>query len=350
MSTEYQGRWYNRRIGPRAYGILLLVLVVAAIASWATRPTERTLEGKGLETSIGAAPAGFVQTRDRGWYSDRELLVEMVRAQDLRPGQMVVENVETHARRELKGLAAGVRRIVGQPVQLSPDRKWLLCHTTMHSDRITEIHSAVSVDGKRVVQWPPAEQAFGGYVLSGWMPDSRTFARMTQTGVLLFRINAPKAIQRTSAPPMREPYTDGHVLADGRFFLAHYASPGPASEAFLYTFQPTAPRQVREVRVALPGTCQVTAVRANRQGTRLAWQLTFDDSTGPYALLRYLLVPFGRGPHSRTGIWVSDLEGRGMREVGHVHGLKDIGLREWLPGGKSVAYYHLGKLYRLPVE
>jgi hypothetical protein len=100
------------------------------------------------------------------------------------------------------------------------------------------------------------------------------------------------------------------------------------------------------------------------KGNYIAWILT----AGPaprYSTTMSRIFPWLKGEiPARTGLWVSDWQGKGMREVGHIYNREidkknpisllaslnpEINQVEWLPGEHSVSFVHDDILYVVDV-
>ena len=145
----------------------------------------------------------------------------------------------------------------------------------------------------------------------------------------------------------------GHLLAAARWSDPYHAVSLRSAQRLLFQRQ-----------ITLPSGAEYQAMAVSRQGDRIAWQLGFTDKP---AVPRWLcrLLPFLKRPESRRiSLWVSRLDGSGMREVGSTPVESDlpgppfVGELRWLPSGKTLSFVTQGyedskwtvRLYTVPAE
>lgn len=97
--------------------------------------------------------------------------------------------------------------------------------------------------------------------------------------------------------------------------------------------------RVRPYGIRLPVACKVYEVVLDRQGQRLAWVLV--------------------EPNKEAGVWVSNLAGKGMRQIGalEIEYDKDLGPTSeiphtvrWLPDGKQLSFLYKNALWTVPAD
>src|SRR5262249_25318985 len=127
---------------------------------------------------------------------------------------------------------------------------------------------------------------------------------------------------------------------------------GAVVDEFLAVDLTANPPTVKNLPFAVPPNADIEEIALSPQGDRLAWKTnTWND-------WRSALSAFTSGqPQGRNiiyAIWVSRLDGSGMRELGSERlttaGGSPIEHLRWLPDGKSVSFVYNNALYTIPAD
>jgi hypothetical protein len=182
-----------------------------------------------------------------------------------------------------------------------------------------------------------------------WLPDGETFVLMTRTDAYLYRVRSPGSVQKKAIAPLPDMSWESFTRPDGTIVVQTSSSYQTTDRVLFHMRQITSdPPRAWTEDVRLPFRCRVLRVEGDDAGRRLLWYLVFEEKPPRARFLAPLLRRLGLSAHSRTGIWVSRMDGSEMREVGHVDDdlLGSVG---WLPGGQYIQYARKGICYRLRV-
>jgi hypothetical protein len=107
--------------------------------------------------------------------------------------------------------------------------------------------------------------------------------------------------------------------------------------------------------IALPAHWEPTlaGVVLAPRGDRLAYLLTRTQTPPQSPLLRRLWQWFGKGVRQERSIWVSDLEGHHMREIGYSIVRPGAPIPDdlrWTPDGKQLSFIAGKSLYTVPAD
>ena len=266
------------------------------------------------------------------WENPTEIIIRFARVDPLRGTS-----------RELSGLLAAVRKLGAGSVVPSPDGKWFLSWRVTLRPKRTERLLAISENGRQAVIWPPLVSVGGDVLNHGWMPDSRTYLVLYTTKIVLYRIDEPGKPRRYRIPV---PRGFSRVVQDGVIAVKW---PKPGRSALLTRIALTADvPTIQRSSLRLPDPSTVRMAELSPRGDRIVWLLGNEDQSA-FSWLDRLLTKLGRRPHKRFGLWVSNLDGSRLREIGHVHdkGLESI---RWAPGGKKLSFVRKGFVYTVPVD
>lgn len=247
---------------------------------------------------------------------------------------------------------------------LSPDGQWLLWLTP------SSYWIAVSLNGSRDVRWKC--KAISGRS-AFWTANSRWWVEKieTHTGeeyvipqLRVFRVDEPESMHEISVQGLRDGILAG-VTPQSTLLMRHpdrkryrrdkaavppnADDPGePVYEAFSETSFLKTPTQSRPFRIRLPRAGTVMEVVLSPDGTRLAWLIQED------------LWAFGAD--SRYHLWLSDLAGEQVQEIGTAAGQTRLNEKsssgktydmlhemQWLPNSKSLSFTYAEGLWVVPI-
>jgi hypothetical protein len=330
--------------------------------AWRAYTPERLLDGQGQRLwPFHEARGSFETRRGDHWLSETEALEYSFDA-GKRKVHVASLNVRSGLRHEFAKLSQRISQdswrssVDLQPILPSPNGQWLILwylrfepKTPSAVDyRTLHRFTAVSLDGTRKVAWLKEVEA-ERFVFMGWLPDGETFAVMSQTEACLYRVDRPSAVQKKAITQLPGVSGGSFIRPDGTIVVQTPSSYQTTDRVVLHMRQVTSdpPRSWTE-EVRLPFRCRVLGVEADDAGKRLLWYLLFEEKPPRARFLAPLLRRLGLIAHSRTGIWVSRMDGSDMRGVGHVDD-NLLGSVGWLPGGRYIQYARKGVWYRLRV-
>ena len=268
---------------------------------------------------------------------------------DMRPPRGVSVSrfdLTTGVTQPLPALSATIRRLKGTIDNPSADGRWLI----FRPDEGEGISlSALSLDGSTVIRWPEVDvmSVPVGTIGTVWLDDNRTFVVMFTGEAFLYRVDSPGHVKRIPLPKLPDFTVVAGTFTAGRILLGQQLN-RPVDDLQLASINLSAsPALVTYSKIRLPARATVADIAVSPDGKRLALQLKVSGGNDSW-LVRKLKALAGSRPHKRDGIWVCDLDGSGMREIGHVHD-DPLYLNVWVPGGKEVAFLHGDHLYLVPV-
>lgn len=230
---------------------------------------------------------------------------------------------------------------------LSPDGQWLLWPGGRQG------WITATLDGSRQVLGPKWVQA---YAL--WMPDSRRWVELQQvyrndaykfTYAVIHSLDHPQGVRKVRISSL----ADGMVAGISRSSQVVVHTDDRQQEAsshadFAEIGLDSKAASARKYRIRLPHEARLWEVVMSPQGDRLAWLLSRNRES--------------KGLPDMYSLWVSDLKGGHMREIGHVEAQSEkttsspTGDRthapqtvRWTPGGKRLSFLYKDALYTVPV-
>lgn len=237
----------------------------------------------------------------------------------------------------------------------SPDGNWLLWQDG-------QTWRAFALDGSRQYEWPRDPKANRYRRQIYWCSDSRRWLepRYDNTyrvngGMLHHLSPGTPDIARTFANSgghwILGTTPQNHLLTSDLFF-------GPAGTYTLYdTPLDEDHAATRAITVRLPANASLRGVDVSLDGTRLLWQLQIRQELPGPPLVQRILRWFGLRPQERQGLWVSQSDGSGLREIGHVPLIPQTGGRSrdlhsarWLHDSKHILFIYNDKLYKTTPE
>jgi len=102
----------------------------------------------------------------------------------------------------------------------------------------------------------------------------------------------------------------------------------------------------------MPKNALPVVAEPSGQNSTILYDLRFETIPPLMGWLHRILPRIPATPRITEGLWVSRVDGTGMREIGHVSGANDRCLEdiEWLPDGKHISFVYRGMLYTVPTE
>ena len=260
--------------------------------------------------------------------------------------------------------------------EISPDGSRLTWIT--HDGNNKKFLSVCRLDGSEYAQWPDKWRQAEAH----WTPDSRQ--------LLVFRaVNPPPPSKRQNgeADPvlfedavLRAPgETSGGQplsfpkarLAEFKTESAYYVTPdnglvvdstectchATQLELSAFTRQPLL-THVRHVTTDRPYSGHIVTHKLSPQGNRVAWSVQHEYVIPYTKLLRHYFPKIKDNKRAVIGMYVSDLDGTNMRDLGHVpvpakdndEDITEPGTLEWLPDGKTLSFTYKSALYTVVPE
>jgi hypothetical protein len=256
------------------------------------------------------------------------------------------------------------------PCSVSPDRKWLLFRPFFtRGDKAGSVtYIATTLDGTKEIHWHSSESInMADHPL--WLPDGRHWLELQQGlyangaspiyGATLRDVDQPRMarhirINRASEGELLNGITaNGHLLQ-----INKYREQGGMHEDLTLTSVQVVDRgllssdnTVHQYRIRLPMSAVVRQLALSSRGDRLAWLFEYEFAP-PHIVFVHRFIP-SVPMHSQwmLGLWVSNLDGSDMTEIGHVATLpknqawEDLSNLQWLPSGKRLSFIHQSSLY-----
>jgi hypothetical protein len=295
---------------------------------------------------------------DYRWLSDHALLY----GEHYNPeGNRIAEqrffryDLRTHTRTKLKRLTRLVRCLYHSQMEVSPDGKWLLWHGG-NADVYTL--DAATLDGKQHLRWP------GGYwtqhILT-WTADSRHWIEFHPTSsdaspgdpltaAVIHNVTAPHQKKVLAALPGS---LDEKCFADISVHDHIVFIDDPESDAAQQVVRVVEAHlasriaPLREHTILPPSYLRHPTIEQcclSPQGDKIALVLTSDT---------YLL---SHDVYQRAyGIWVCNLDGSDMQEIGYwlqeanPNDILDLDGLSWLPSSKRLSFVYDDTLWTVPV-
>src|SRR5579871_2836350 len=253
------------------------------------------------------------------WQTEQDVLVWKDDPNDFKPGLI---DVRSGARDDLKAFNArlvqmwprGGHHIWLHTLRLSPDGKWVIWMEGGIVSPPTR-WGALSLDGSRFVSGDIGYY-FGQPILL-WLPDSRHFAALSDDpqALLIYSLDAPTRQHQIELPPFPSEWMP---KVNFYLILIGFPSPGRALARIggtdeegvpntgFYTFPIMERTGARHYIIPIPNGVQTNgldALELSPQGNRLAWCYRF-------------FREWDKGLSNRQEVWVSDVDGSHMHEVG----------------------------------
>lgn len=306
-----------------------------------------------------------VHTRDtRGyyaWLSTHEVLYQRAksRSRENTEWSFFKRDIATGRDTFLRRLSRVVREQTGSvqaDLEPSPDGKWVIW-SVLSVD--AQWYVVCSLDGSSY--FPAGEQGLGPF----WLNDSRHWVDLvddtlssrkpgqeTRTQALIHDIKAPHEVKSIPLPhlSLTQEAQDGneyavvHAVVWPDTFVMEtpllHDSSHPAIEKVTITTIALRdrPPTVHEYPVNLPNGVSVRSMQFSPHGDRIAWWLEEKHNPGVVTL------------------WISDLNGHGLRELGEI-GIEPsercpltLCSLEWLPDGKRLSFLYQDALWTVPVS
>jgi len=293
------------------------------------------------------------------WVSESKIFFE-------RDGKVLLYDISTHTEipltilnRRMKSENSGGTNLM----ELSPDGKWLLWTDLVGSDTapLTAVGAYGAPRGKNM-----------------------RAARLDGTGFQIVSVPAPATV----IGPFTWTYDSRHWIAGGyrplesdvleNMFQGDISAPGRVTLLPLFTLSdlynvreiqtadsphapwlpyevPGAPHRGTVLTSKPPKDMQIVEVEQSHGGGKLAWVFLY-NRPAPFAQWIGKIWPRYATSHTLASVWLSNRDGSGLHELGHLLVVKDDDLREfpdslrWLPSDKKVSFHFKGAIWTIPVE
>ena len=174
----------------------------------------------------------------------------------------------------------------------------------------------------------------------------RTLGRMHQGKNTLFL--SPPEFQYLAKITIRPDGTLVTVGWDG--------DPEAISQADIFAIAPGKHGSVRKFKIHMPSYVVLVDLAFSPHGDRIAWVLMQTHPSPASALLHRILPMVKLVPKTVTGLWVSQIDGSNLHEIGHLDNpsgpnkIPPIDYVRWLPDGKKLSFVYRDALYTVPAD
>jgi hypothetical protein len=247
-------------------------------------------------------------------------------------------------------------------LQLSPDRKWVIGLDIPHATWANTWY-AIALDGSRTVEGHLFEAGprYNFYRSGAWCSDSLHWITVIGSQkhplVPVYSITKPKDVRviplpalptNHTASPFVQPLLLG-VTKPGHA-LVITSDLGKATDILCTDLRMDGSTPVVDnFTIHPPNGARVDEIVLSAQGNRLAWRLHF---------LRTSPSENGSKPTATVELWVSNLDGSDMRQVGYVdvepnnqRWNEDFPVQVlWLPSGERLSFLYKKAVYTVPIE
>jgi hypothetical protein len=229
--------------------------------------------------------------------------------------------------------------------RVSPDGKWILWGSGQPN--------AFAVDGKRPVWFPASISVSNG---SAWLPDSRHWigCKVVQANTMQINIccvDRPGKYDSFDVPNPGMSELLGCTRGNNSLFW-QLEWTGPKSVGNINLLEiPLVPKgRIHRITITPPPNHQAIlgSIALSPQGDRLAYLFTNPYTPPSWPLMRHLWHLFGIKEHQEQSLWVSDLDGSHMHEIGHVALRPGIPVPRdlrWTPSGTKLSFIAGDSLY-----
>lgn len=366
-SSVRSGKWWKGSL--LIGGMAILVALVFALSG----PHEPLL------TAVAHPVMAMEGSEEICWISNKQLLI--VKRDLTNPSQhkywhgaAELLNVETGVRTPLPGLTKLINGPTQAPIisplcfQLSPDGDWLSWTKIGEDTRISP--QMAHLDGSGYHHWEREGLVSYSYLgahslVSVSLLDPKVALHnptdAAQDRQYATAAQAKETLRDHAAPyPFYRTVTETRPDADGnRVQIATYRTEDRVDlELANFHRTPQGPSPSRTQVGRLPQGATLERGQISPKEQAILYDLTAIQSP---AFMTWQNRFFPRIPIHRTytqGLWVSDMEGRGMHEIGHVPNYPDangdttpkLSRVMWLPDGKQVSFVYHHKFYVAPAE
>ena len=358
--------------------VCALISIPTAFVVWFNRQEDISLVHRGHRIGRLNGAAGFLEA-DAQWLSEREAIYlayqadgdrfEFTKVRADTGEQSPVVNLNLNYARELKAITSNVRAgavwiKLHEPPRfaVSPSGDSLFigpCERSIAQPGVVPvIYHATDPDGSTHVKWqvsptelhyyPPLWQDASTWLLCD--PRSRTVVFNEAT------VKYRCIEDHHNAPKPAWLWQPVGLTAQNRLWGITRTNVAPAfgentidiAEWDLYGDSPPL-----KYRINLPAQGYVYGVALSTKRDRAAWMMLYRYVNPVTRLTDRLHNGNRRQSYNMCGIWVSDLNGSNMKEVGNeslAHSIYNDGYLRWLPGDKKLALHINRDLYTVPVD
>ena len=353
------------------------LVVVGGLFLWLLPKERLLLERATVVTKKGDGYADqFYYPGSRSqWLSSNEILFERLEGPKYRTRVLYRQNLQTGQQQKLPELSKIVESFQADAYSytISPDGKWLLTSTWLQPGYLLS-----EVNGKHYYKYPSNRVGDACFVF--WMYDCRHWLENytcngSSCGLFLHDVQSPKVIKKL---PLEGNFTLGYTLGYLERVVSlqkaiSIVSPEdtgktksplpPAVKACILSLE-AGGKVLQEYNIPVPKHSEDFAYYVSPQGDKIAWQITMllPDRAGEW-LQKYLpFLKIQPRDLKRTELWVCNLDGTDMHEIGYLSRPIDQEEREeslpdrllpdiwWLPDGKRLSFGYDSKLYTVPID
>jgi len=236
-------------------------------------------------------------------------------------------------------------------IDTSPDGRRILCYSTASSRQAAAL---VNADTGRRSPWMPLGDVYHYPII--WMPDSTRWLSLgtVPSGyIAVYNADKPNNPTRTPFPEFRKAvWMDFEVARQDRLFVIDQGDRS-ATKPYIgarfteYRLGSVVERVASHVAV-LPFAVENFSFSISPNGDRIAWTCTEKCKPGLGAFLHRYIPRWPDPAREIVSLWISDLDGRHFRKIGHLPATDEDGLSlafEWLPNGRQLSFVRNGALY-----
>lgn len=337
------------------------ILCVTAAVLWAVWPRERLLLARA--TRVADATGWRADPCAYDWLSDHEVMYFQAA-----PGRVrIPHRLELSTGRDQEQVALGQQLFFEEGSWPSSDR--FLSSSTLGSLLLTYRPSPTSragvavLDGRTVRRW---DLGHADVERLWWSPDGSSWTIVAVDVSKQPRVYFVQdcSISDSRAKPRRPvllpfaPHMAVGVLGDGRLLVTYFKTASdPSGRADFAASTPGSGNAPSTFSVSIPRTVNGYTCVLSPRGDRLAWIMRETRVPAVSTFWQRVRALLSGGAHPRIGLWVSGVDGSGLREIGHIdqdprqNRLPDVPrVVRWTPDEKRLSFLYHGALYTVTAD
>lgn len=337
---------------------LVLLVVGAGGRFW---PRERLLLERAtpvIKTEDFHLGERFNYGLDVHWLSNDEILFSRFEGPQKHDRVIYRRNVKTGHEQRLPELTKAIDELGGEVIDaenVSPDGRWLLRSARWQDCLLAE------VDGLRHTIYPSITG--DDYRSLIWTADSRYWLEIYVNGgtahnVIWHDTQNPKLSRKLPFSGKEQYYGSIERILSSQQAVSIIRPENEEKPPKVTVSEMSLEGKViREYPVAVPQGSNEFQTQVSPNGDRIAWQVTsYNLDTRPRWVQRFFpFVP--RRNEDITELWISNLDGSDMRNLGHIitprpetseETIPYMDSLKWLPDGKSLSFEYKDQLWTVP--
>jgi hypothetical protein len=300
------------------------------------------------------------------WLSDEEVLFSRYEGPKKEDRVIYARNIRTGRERKLTGLTKAIEDFGGEVVDdqnVSPDGKWYLWSQRWGGCLLA------SVNGKRQHLYDSADDECYRSLL--WMTDGyhwleNYYLNGKTKHLVLHDVRDPKTAITFPITGREELFCHLQCILSPQEMVAvavlepdvdDLGRAAPNSHILVYKLSlDTRAKPHAPYRIAVPRGSPDYVYAVSPRGDRIAWGVTITRGDSLMTRLHRVFRFIKPKQWQSTEIWICNLDGSGMREIGNVleppseDGESPWLDLQWLPGGKCLSFEYKDALYTVPAE